>query len=50
MKPGDMVRHKLSGYMMGVIIRVHPTYIVLWDDGRCGRCMPGYLLPVESKS
>ena len=45
MKAGDLVRHKLSGYLMGIIVKIHvnKTPIVMWDDGRYGKCIPAYL-------
>jgi hypothetical protein len=45
-KAGDLVRHKRSERgMMGIIVEIHvnKTPIVMWDDGRCGKCIPAYL-------
>ena len=46
MKAGDLVRHKRSERgMMGMIVKIHvnKTPFVLWDDGRCNKCIPAYL-------
>ncbi len=46
MKAGDLVRHKRSERgMTGIIVRIHvnKTPIVMWDDGRYGKCIPAYL-------
>ena len=46
MKSGDLVKHKRSERgMTGIIVKIHvnKTPIVMWDDGRCGKCIPVYL-------
>ena len=50
MKAGDLVRHKRSERgMTGLIVKIHinKTPIVLWDDGRCGQCVPVHLEVID---
>lgn len=45
MKPGDLVKHKLSERgMRGLLLKHDLLYSrVLWDDGRCGMICTDYL-------
>ena len=48
MKPGDLVKHKLSeSGMMGVVVKIEGIEwkipVVLWQDGRCDECLESYL-------